>query len=335
MPIHPDVTTDRDTATRLAVHVDRLCRHPRSRRHHPAGIEAAERYITDTWAASGWNVTRDEYRLRGLTGRDPYPVWAFKLWPYTLARNVVGVNLIARHPAWENDDRPPLVIGAHYDTVARTPGADDNASGVALLLELARRLPGLPVDRPIVLVAFDHEETGKSGSRRVARHFARREPAYGMVNLESVGVYTDEPDTQRLPQHARVWLPRQTRAVKDRQRRGNFTALVTRPARRWDFPQRLDAAALAAADGPDLITCVDRRPRVGDTLLASLLVRAARFADRSDHRAFWKHRIPAAMITCTAPYRNRHYHQPDDTPDRLNYPAMNELLHTLLAALTR
>lgn len=329
-----DLASAEVDADRLRRDVAVLCESPRSRMHALAGIEAAERYILGEFDAAGWGSERMGYRFTGVSVKDPFPVWAFKLWPYTWAKRWEGANLVARFPATVEDADPglrPLLIGAHYDTVSQTVGADDNASGVAVLLELARVLPGLPLRRPVVLVALDHEEMGKVGSKKAARHFTVTEPVAGFVNLESVGVFFDEPHTQRVPAQSNVWLRRQMRDLKAREFRGDFTAVVDRPG--WEFPGLYMAASGHLMGDRSTIEVTDRRPGFADSLVASLVVRAAQFADRSDHVAFWKRRVPSVMLTSTAPFRNRHYHQMTDTPDRLDYDRLAGLTAALAAAV--
>lgn len=321
-------------ATRLRADVERLCEQPRNRLHAREGIEAAEAHLLAEFAAAGWETERMGYRYTGVTMRDPFPLWSFKLWPYTWARGWEGANLVARYPATIADADPtlrPLLLGAHYDTVSQTVGADDNASGVAVLLELARILPALPLARPVVLCALDHEEMGKVGSKIAARHFSRTEPVAGFVNLESVGVFFDDPHTQRVPQQANVWLRRQMRDLRAREFRGNFTAVLDRPG--WTLPGAYMAASDHLNGAGSTIEVTDRRIGFADSLVASLLVRTAQSADRSDHVAFWKRHIPAMMLTSTAPYRNDHYHQMTDTPDRLDYDRMAGLTAALAAAV--
>lgn len=329
-----DVAVSAVDANRLRYDVETLCASPRSRVHNPAGIEAAEAYIMGEYAAAGWSTERMGYTYTGMSMKDPFPLWSFKLWPYTWAHGWQGANLVARFPATAPNVDPtlkPLLVGAHYDTVSQTVGADDNASGVAVMLELARILPLLPLHRPVILCALDHEEMGKVGSKQAAKHFSRAEPVAGFVNLESVGVFFDDPHTQRVPQQSNIWLRKQMRNLKAREFRGDFTAVLDRPG--WSMPGTYMAASAHLHGEQSTIEVTDRRIGFADPLVASLLVRTAQTADRSDHVAFWKHRIPAMMLTSTAPYRNSHYHQMTDTPDRLDYDRMAGLTAALAAAI--
>lgn len=193
-----------------------------------------------------------------------------------------------------------VVIGAHYDTVDGTPGADDNASGVATLLALARRLATWPPDRTLRLVAFVNEEPPFFFSRNMGSYVyaaecrKRGDSISAMLSIESVGRYSDLPDSQRYP------TPLLARVFPTT---GNFIGFIgNTPSRQlvWDalgsfrrhtqFPS--EGAAL-----PGLIAGVGW----------------------SDHWAFWQFGYPAIMVTDTAPFRNAQYHQAGDTWDRLDY----------------
>jgi Zn-dependent M28 family amino/carboxypeptidase len=194
-----------------------------------------------------------------------------------------------------------LVIGAHYDSVSGCPGANDNASGVAALIELARIVRPDTGRRTIRFVAFANEEppffmTDAMGSVVYARACrARGERIVGMFSLETIGYYTSDRGSQQYPGPALFH-----RLYPDT---GNFIGFVSNFAsrrlmreagrefrRRTTFPSE----GVAAPAGV---------PGIG----------------WSDHWSFWQQGYPAVMITDTAPYRYPHYHQVSDTPDKLNY----------------
>ncbi len=129
---------------RLRQHVERLAE-PRGRRHAVAAMDRAESYVTGQLAAAGWPVTRRPFTVPGAA----------------------AANLLAERPG--RTGRPAYLVGAHLDTVPDSPGADDNASGVACLLELARILP--PGD-DVLLAVFDEEETGLIGAGVLAGELA-------------------------------------------------------------------------------------------------------------------------------------------------------------------
>jgi hypothetical protein len=208
---------------------------------------------------------------------------------------------------------PLLVIGAHYDTHVGTPGADDNASGVAGLLELARLLARTPPAGPVQLVAYPLEEqpyfrTGDMGSARHARALraAGREVRL-MVSLEMIGSFSEEPGSQRYPLAGLSLLyPQQ----------GDFIALV---GRFGDFGAMRRMKAAMAGASPLPVRSINAPPALVQGI------------DWSDHLNYWNEGYPAVMVTDTAFLRNAQYHQPGDTPDKLDYRRMAQVVQGLLA----
>lgn len=204
----------------------------------------------------------------------------------------------------------PLLVGAHYDTVPNSPGADDNASGVAVLLELARAFATAPLPVPVRLIAFDLEEVGLIGSRHHAeRLHQRRESVRLMLSLEMLGYRDRRPGSQRYP------APGMRLLYPDR---GDFIALVgNTKARRAiarmgrTFRQTVPCEWLAVPNAgkqlPDL--------------------------RRSDHAPFWDRGFPAVMVTDTSFLRNPHYHQPSDTLDTLDLEFLTGVCTGTIAAL--
>ena len=206
-----------------------------------------------------------------------------------------------------------LVIGAHYDTVRGSPGADDNASGVAVLLELARLLHDAKPDRTIRLVAFANEEapffgTPAMGSLNYARQArAHSENIVGMISLEMLGYYTGERDSQHYPPLLGYLYPDT----------GNFVAFVGNTASRQLVRDAIEAFrehAMVPSEG----------------LAAPELLEAIR---RSDHWAFWEMGYPAMMLTDTANFRNPNYHVPSDTYQTLDYEVMARVTAALAQAV--
>ncbi len=196
-----------------------------------------------------------------------------------------------------------VVLGAHYDTREGSPGADDNASGVAVMLELARLAKNASFSRTVRLVAFTNEErpltdTDLMGSRVYARHAkANNAKIVAMISLESLGIYTDSPNTQAYPPPL-AWFYPST---------GNFVAFVANIASR-----PLAHQAIAAFRARSQI------PSEG-VVAPDAWVPDIR---RSDHASFWDVGYPAIMVTDTAPFRNPHYHTPHDLPGDLAYREM-------------
>jgi Zn-dependent M28 family amino/carboxypeptidase len=185
------------------------------------------------------------------------------------------------------------VVGAHYDTVPGSPGADDNASGVAVLIELSRMVRG------VRFVAFANEEapyflTAEMGSFAYARD--RASGVRAMFSLEMLGYYDDTPGSQRYPPPLGLFYPD----------RGNFIAFVA------DLScMRLVRRAASEFRKNSAFPC--------EWLAAPSLVPGLSW---SDHWSFRKHGIPAVMVTDTAFYRYPHYHLPSDTPEKLDYERM-------------
>jgi len=211
-------------------------------------------------------------------------------------------NLIATFPGRE-ERLPTLLLGAHYDGPAGSPGADDNASGVAVLLEAARLLAGSRPRRTIRLVAFTLEEPQYPGrfligSRHYARHARRQGDAYAVaLILESVGYCDQREGSQRLP--PLVQMPHISR--------GDFLAVIGNHRSRAQAERFVHLAAPYAPQLPILPYCAP-------PLLARLIPRLY----FSDHAAFWSEGYPALMLTDTVPLRNPHYHQPSDLPETLD-----------------
>ncbi len=219
-------------------------------------------------------------------------------------------NIIVSLPGGANN-KEVIIVGAHYDTVSGSPGADDNASAVALLLETARLMAGQGLDRTLKLVFFTLEEppifgTENMGSRVFARK-AREEnmDIVAMICLEMVGYFHDERGKQGFP---------------------------------------LPLMNLFYSSTPDFIGVVGNRKsaelaaRVGEGLKKGCQVPVETLAapsfvpgiSLSDHSSFWKEGYRAVMLTDTAFYRNPNYHRSSDTMDTLNYDVMAELLKGLI-----
>lgn len=192
-----------------------------------------------------------------------------------------------------------VVVGAHYDTCHETPGADDNASGVAATLALARRLAGKPQARTVRFVFFVNEEppnfwTGEMGSLVYAKACkAAGDNVSAMISLESIGYYDTKPGSQHYP-------PPLSLAYPDR---GDFIAIVGNLSSRsltLRAVEHFRETTKFPCEGAALPTYL---PGVG----------------WSDHWSFWHEGYPAIMFTGTATFRNPNYHQPTDTPDTLDY----------------
>ena len=195
-----------------------------------------------------------------------------------------------------------IIVGAHYDSVPDCPAANDNGTGVAALLEIARLLAGQRYARSVRLVAFANEEppffyTEAMGSAVYAARARRRgERIEAMLALETLGWYTDQPGSQRYPFPFSLFYPD----------RGNFVGFVGNlPAR--GLVRRALAAFRASTPFPS------------EGVAAPGGMEGVHW---SDHWSFWQAGYPAIMITDTALFRYPHYHAATDTPERLDYPSL-------------
>jgi Zn-dependent M28 family amino/carboxypeptidase len=207
-------------------------------------------------------------------------------------------NIIARHG--EAEKAPLIIVGAHLDSVMGTPGADDNASGVAVLLETARLLSQSPVRSQVLFCAFNLEELNMIGSAALARKLKESGVNIAaMISLEMVGYTDSRPGSQKLP----VGL---SRLYPDR---GNFIGVIGN----WKSHALLRKCSAHMREVADLQIEPLAVPGKG------LLIPAVRL---SDHAPFWDLGFPALMLTDTAFYRNPHYHGPTDTLETLDLDFM-------------
>lgn len=260
---------------------------------HLDGLERAADYIQQEFGASAGTVSDQPFRVRGQTVR----------------------NIRCR---FGPDDGPALVVGAHYDSFGGFPGADDNASGVAGLLELARLVSRERLAAPVELVAYTLEEpphfgTEEMGSRFHARDLSgRRVPIKAMIGLEMIGFFSDEVGSQEYPVPGMALLY---------PGRGNFIAVVGRTVE------------------PTLVETVRRAMVLVDGIEVESLSAPASLAGvgLSDHASYWQEGIPAVMVTDTAFFRNPHYHTENDLPASLDYVRMARVVsgvHQAVLSLT-
>lgn len=262
-------------------------------RHHqstPDALEAAGDYITDQFRGAGLVVHPHVFQAFGHRNR----------------------NIVAsfRDRTGKRAHRPLLILAAHYDTVAQSPGADDNASGVAVMLEAARRLVDLDRPGPWGFIGFAQEEQHCLGSTLYAIK-ARRSglPIQGMIALECVGYASHKPGSQQRLREIPVAIPDL----------GNFLGVVSNP----------EAAALKRRFE------VTAARFVSDLPLVSFMVPDAGHGlpdtRRSDHAPFWDAGYPALMLTDTANFRNPWYHHPGDRLETLDLPYMVKVTKAIVA----
>jgi Zn-dependent M28 family amino/carboxypeptidase len=280
---------------RLREHVCRIEgeRHPPS--SHEA-LKAAGQYIRASFEGVGLHAGADSFVFRGAS-----------------YDNIVAVR------EGEDPSAPMVLVGAHYDSVRGTPGADDNASGVATLLEAARLLASETFTSTIEFVAFNLEEsqgtTYRVGSRHHAAQARRKGIRYaGALVLEMVGYTDSRPDTQRVPKML-AWKRLPTT--------GDFLAVTADGQSKRLLTSLRDAAADVA---PDLKVVLFRTPFRGWLVWQTRL---------SDNASFWSEGYPSVMITDTAFLRNPHYHRDSDTHDTLDYAFMAAVTDTTVEAARR
>jgi Peptidase family M28 len=251
----------------------------------PKQLHAARDYIRKQWEGMGYSVQIESYECSAGTAENLF------------------VEIAGTSKTW-------LIVGAHYDSCNDTPGADDNASGVAALLELSRKLHGKKLQHPLRMIAFANEEppwfqTEDMGSLVHATACLEREDELlGMIALEMLGCYRDEAGSQEYPVAALAKLyPKE----------GNFLAFVTdmgsakfmtRPFEVFKKSGLLPTQALSA---PQALTGIGF----------------------SDHWSFWRMGYQAFMVTDTAFFRNPHYHESSDKPATLDYQRFTKAVQGL------
>jgi Zn-dependent M28 family amino/carboxypeptidase len=245
-----------------------------------------------------------------------------------IANQFVAMDLqvdLAEIPGTTNPNEI-IVLGAHYDTEVNTPGADDNASGVAVMLELARRFANNPQPRTLRFIAFTNEENSNSreaagkgqsngmGSLTTALSSKMKgEQIIAMLSLEMLGYFSDEPNSQNYPfppqmgEQLGMTLPTTANFIGIVGRTKD-TPLITKLAQSMS---EAGTIPIVAAPLPPMVTAIYR----------------------SDHANYWMQGYPAVMITDTSEYRNPHYHKPSDTIETLDFVRMAGCVEALEVAV--
>lgn len=292
----PDPDRQKQLESRLRTHVHILAtligpRNP----HHPSALDAARAYLTRTLTEINLPPTPQQQTPRG------------------------ALNLSVTLPG-SKPHLPRLIIGAHYDTAFNTPGADDNASAVAILLELLRNLAPLKRKRTLEAVFYDREEppyfaTPAMGSHHHAESLRHTDtPLLGMLCLESLGYYPTQPHTP--PDHK--FLRRLIQLANFALTPAHLVLVSDLRSLKFSIPFSL--RFLTSGRTPTLPAALP-----GTAGVHSL----------SDHRNYWLHHYPAVMLTNTALFRNPNYHLPSDTEDTLDYPRMARLTRQLTRTIQR
>lgn len=258
----------------------------------PDKLNAASDYVRTFWKSTGYRVSAQTY----------------------IVQNTACHNLAVEIPG-ESEPEEIILVGAHYDTVSWSPGANDNGSAVAALLEISRLFSQELSAKTLRFVAFANEEppffkTSQMGSLVYAKECrSKKEDIVAMVCLETIGYYRDEPKTQKYPFPLSFFYPD----------KGNFVAVVGNLSSK-PLVKSFTRKFMEESDFP--VEC------------------AAPFGfitgiDWSDHWSFWQCGYPAIMITDTALFRYPYYHSSQDTSDKIDYHGLAMVTHGVYKVLSR
>jgi len=256
----------------------------------PNNLAAAEDYLAAQLAKAGYTVQWQTFAVNGVNCS----------------------NLIAELSGTARPDEI-VIVGGHYDSAVGCPAANDNGSGTAATLALARHYAGKPMARTVRFVLFVNEEppyfwTDDMGSLVYARACKQKnENIVGMISLETMGCYSDKEGSQKYPPPVGLAYPK----------KGNFIGFVGM-GEAEEFVKRCVGTFRRTVDFPS----------EGAALSSFVPMVAA-----SDHWSFWKQGYPALMVTDTAPYRYPHYHKPTDTPEKLDYERMARVVTGLMGVV--
>jgi hypothetical protein len=286
--LQPLSAEEQEVCSNLKQHIFALAKEIGERNIWKYGnLKASADYIDKLVTESGYEVRKKEYRVNDV-----------------LVENLEWELNGAQHP------KEIILIGAHYDSVLGSPGANDNASGVAAVLEISRLLRTETPARTIRFVAFVNEEppffqTGRMGSRIYASQSRQSgENIIAMISLETIGYYSDEKGSQRYPFPFSFFYPDT----------GNFIGFVGNVSSRPLVHEALDSFRGKTAFPSEGIAAPGWLPGIG----------------WSDNWSFWEEGYPAIMVTDTAPFRYPYYHTRHDTPDKIHYERMARVVEGLI-----
>lgn len=247
---------------------------PRHHGRNAAGLQAVAAYVERELTGAGFAVARQPVTAGGATAD----------------------NLVAERRGLRPDQ--VVIVCAHYDAVAGTDGADDNASGVAAMLGVARALQGLTTGATVRAIAFAFEEEGLVGSEAyvAALDPAERQRIVGVYNLEMVGYVTSRPNSQRFPPGAEMIFPGRRMPTV-----GNFLGAIGTT----EGAAPVEALTAARRFVPDLVLETFQIMRSMTAMVPDL--------GRSDHAPFWRAGMPAVILSDSADFRSPHYHRASDT----------------------
>jgi hypothetical protein len=256
----------------------------------PGKLDEASQWIEQQLLAAGYAVTPEPYEVNGRQ-----------------VHNLVAELKGAVAPA------ELIIVGAHYDSAEGTPGADDNASGVAVALALARRFATTPQPRTVRFLFFTNEEPpyfrkASMGSEVSARRSKERgEDVRAMLSLETMGYFTDAPGSQHYPWPFSSFYPSTGHFI-------GFVADTDSRALAHQVVETFRARATIASEGSTAPSFIEG-------------------VDWSDHGPYWRAGYRALMVTDTAPFRNPNYHEPTDLPATLDFQQLTRVTVGLDAVL--
>ena len=234
-----------------------------------------------------------------------------------------GINVVGVKPGFSKPEEH-VVVAAHYDHLDACAGADDNASGVAVLLENARVLSSARFDRSLVVACFDEAERGQLGSKAfVERIKARGDKVIVAMNYEAVGYSSEEPESQKTPENFEQYFPDQALELVDSDYRGNFLTVVAEPSTTEWAKIIVDRGKVSQLPVQVLRLSALQKQKTQDKLHVS------------DHVSFWKSNIPALLFTDSGSFRNPHFHcrKSADSPDTLSYDFAGRVAQATLGAV--
>jgi hypothetical protein len=258
---------------------------------HPQQLEAAAAYIQEVLKSTGLNVSTQTYPAQGITVK----------------------NLEAEQRG-SSVPEEIVIIGAHYDSVIGSPGANDNASGIGCILEVARLIAGQKLKRTVRVVAFVNEEppffqTSLMGSRvSASRSRQRKEKIVAMISIETIGYYSDTPGSQHYPFPFSFFYPST----------GNFIGFVGNLASRKLLHKVMASFRSHTAFPSEGVAAPGWITGIG----------------WSDQWSYWKEGYAGVMVTDTAPFRYQYYHTGQDTPDKIDYERLARVVAGIARVIT-
>ncbi len=294
--LEPLTDAQRQLSNRLRGHVSELSSviGARSLTKSPGGLERAACYIEDKFSAAGLKPTRQSFAVSGYLNDGIFGA---------SHATQSTANIVAEITGADGKASEVVIVGAHYDAVQDCPGANDNGTGVAALIEMAKSLAHQKFARTVRFVAFTNEEppffrSDDMGSYRYAKSCKERgDNIVAMFSLETLGYYSDKPDSQKFPLPALAALYPKT---------GNFVTFV------------------GNIESRDLISsCASRF--IAQTKFPTQTLAAPKEltgVDFSDQLSFWRLGYPGVMVTDTAPYRYPFYHTSQDTVDKIDFDSL-------------